>query len=394
MTKVFFPILLLLLLPDLYVMAEERRVDMRPPEGASVAINPMDVDIDEYINKIQLPPGFEISIYARDIEARSMSLGPDGIVFVGTRFGRNREIIGKVYAVIDSNGDNQADQIITIAEGLNVPNGVAYRDGDLYVAEIDRVLRYDNIVENLHNPPAPVVVRDDFPEDIHHGWKFIRFGPDDMLYVPVGAPCNVCETDDTYSVITRMHADGTGREVFARGVRNTVGFDWHPVTGELWFTDNGRDLWGDDRPPEEINHAPVPGLHFGFPYRHGRDLVDDEFPADLPDDYFTPPAYEMQAHTAGLGMRFYTGKAFPERYKSRMLVAYRGSWNRTVPVGYNVAVINVENNKAVDHDYLATGWLIDEHFWGRPVDVEILPDGSVLVSDDFANCIYRISYKG
>jgi len=394
MMKMIVTMTLLSVLSLSGVSAQERRVEMRPPEGAAVAINPMRVDIDEYVNRITLPPGFEISVYARGIEARSMSRGPDGIVFVGTRFTPDRQVIGKVYAVLDNNGDYRADQIITIAEGLNVPNGVAYRDGDLYVAEINRVLRYDNIVENLHSPPEPVVIRDDFPEDIHHGWKFIRFGPDGSLYVPVGAPCNVCETADSHGVITRMDPDGANREIFARGIRNTVGFDWHPDTGELWFTDNGRDLWGDDRPPEEINHAPVPGMHFGFPYRYGKGLVDDEFPAGLADDHFTPSAYEMPAHTAGLGVRFYTGSSFPKQYSKQLLVAYHGSWNRSSPAGYNVAVINMENSKVTGHEYLATGWLIDGRFWGRPVDIEILPDGSVLVSDDFANCIYRISYHG
>lgn len=227
------------------------------------------------LDRIKLPQGFGISIYAHNAPgARSMTLSPSGILFVGTR------TEGNVYAVLDTNKDNKADEVITLARGMNMPNGVAVRDGALYVAEINRVLRYDNIEAHLKDPPSPVVVNDGFPSDRHHGWKFIRFGPDGMLYVPVGAPCNVCERDDKrYASIMRMKPDGSGLEVFASGIRNTVGFDWHPDTHELWFTDNGRDMLGDNLPPDELNRAPKKGMHFGFPYCHGKNIPDPEFGA-------------------------------------------------------------------------------------------------------------------
>jgi len=225
------------------------------------------------LNRIKLPPGFEISIYASRIQgARSMALGDKGTLFVGSRSD------GKVYAVVDHNNDNKADEVITVAQRLNSPNGVAFKGETLYVAEIDRILRYEDIEIRLKNPPKPVVVNDSFPKEKHHGWKFIRFGPDGMLYVPVGAPCNVCKSvDNRFATIMRMRPDGTNLEIFSYGVRNTVGFDWHPVMKELWFTDNGRDWMGDDRPPDELNHAPTIGMNFGFPYCHGKTIKDPRF---------------------------------------------------------------------------------------------------------------------
>jgi len=366
------------------------------PAGSGVAINPISVDVDEYLGNISLPPGFRISVYARGVDgARSMALGPEGTLFVGTRFNANREAVGKVYAIRDEDGDSVAEKVTTIAEGLNMPNGVAIHNGDLYVAEVNRIIRFDDIEKKLDNPPAPVVITDDYPDDFMHGWKFIRFGPDNKLYVPVGAPCNTCEPDSNHGVITRIDADGKNRETFAMGIRNTVGFDWHPDTDELWFTDNGRDMWGDDKPPEELNHAPRPGMHFGYPYRFGKTLVDDQFETDLKDSDFTPAALELPAHNAAIGMRFYTGNSFPDDYSHQALIALHGSWNRAVPDGYRVIVAKFKDNKAVTYEDFASGWLTDEKkFWGRPVDIEILPDGSILVSDDHANCIYRISYEG
>ncbi|MFC1716373.1 PQQ-dependent sugar dehydrogenase [Candidatus Poribacteria bacterium] len=345
---------------------------------------------DPPVDRIKLPPGFEIDVYAADVpNARSMTLSPDGTLFVGSRSG------GRVYAVLDKDRDNKADEVITIDQGLNDPNGVAIRDGSLYVAEISRVLRYDNIEANLNNPPAPVVVNDTFPGDEHHGWKFIRFGPDGMLYVPVGAPCNVCERKDNerYASITRMQPDGTGLEVFAHGIRNTVGFDWHPVTGELWFTDNGRDLLGDDVPPDELNHAPDPGMHFGFPFCHGGDVSDPVFGQNRECNEFTPPAMKLGPHVAALGMRFYTGSMFPGEYTNQIFIAEHGSWNRTIPIGYRVTLVRLENNKAVSYETFAEGWLQGGSAWGRPVDVLVIPDGALLVSDDRIGAIYRISYN-
>lgn len=363
-------------------------------QNAVRASNPFKADPKEYISKINLPDGFKIEVYADSVEgARSMSLSPSGILYVGT-FRARGSVPGKVYAVVDKNNDNKADEVLTLASDLFIPNGVAFKDGDLYIAEINRILKLENIESRLNNPPDPVVVNDQYPDKTHHGWKFIRFGPDGKLYVPVGAPCNICEPEEEiFGTITRIDPKGSGREIFAKGIRNTVGFDWHPETKELWFTDNGRDNWGDDRPPEELNHAPKAGLHFGFPYRYGEALVDTSFKTTMKNSDFQPAALEMAAHTAALGMRFYTGKMFPFEYRNKIFVAQHGSWNRSKPDGYRVVVVTLENNKAVKVDHFADGWLLEDKYWGRPVDVEILHDGSLLVSDDFASCIYRISYK-
>jgi len=338
---------------------------------------------------ITLPPGFTIRLYADNVpNARSMTLSPSGTLFVGSR------TAGNVYAVVDRNHDNQADEVITLAQGLNMPNGVAFRDGALYVAEISRLLRFDDIEARLHNPPQPVVVNERFPGDRHHGWKFIRFGPDGWLYVPVGAPCNVCERrDKRYASILRLHPDGTGLEVFAHGVRNTVGFDWHPHTQELWFTDNGRDMLGDNTPPDELNRAPQSGLHFGFPYCHGGDIADPEFGKERSCETFTPPAQKLGPHVAALGMRFYTGSMFPAPYREQIFIAEHGSWNRTEPIGYRLTQVRLENNRATGYEVFAQGWLQNGKAWGRPADIQVMPDGALLVSDDQAGVIYRISYQ-
>jgi len=341
------------------------------------------------LDKIKLPSGFEIGLYASPVpNARSMTLSPHGTLFVGTREA------GKVYAVLDTDNDQKADEVIPLAQGLNMPNGVAFRDGALYVAEVNRVLRYDNIEAQLRNPPTPVVINDNFPSDRHHGWKFIGFGPDGRLYVPVGAPCNVCEREDArYATILRMQPDGTGLEVFAHGVRNSVGFDWHPETRELWFTDNGRDMLGDNVPPDELNYAPQKGLHFGFPYVYGKNIPDPEFGKKRPTEGFTPPAIELGPHVAALGMRFYTGTLFPNEYHHQIFIAEHGSWNRSTPIGYRVTLVRLEGNRAVQYQVFAEGWLQGDRAWGRPVDVLVMPDGALLVSDDQADVIYRIHYK-
>jgi glucose/arabinose dehydrogenase len=341
------------------------------------------------LEKIRLPPGFEITLYAEDVpDARSMALSPNGTLFVGSRGA------GSVYAIQDRDRDGRADAVFVLARGLNTPNGVAFRDGALYVAEVNRVLRYDAIETRLRSPTAPVVIADGFPRERHHGWKFIRFGPDGMLYVPVGAPCNVCErADPRYATIMRVRPDGTGLEVSARGVRNSVGFDWHPDTRELWFTDNGRDWLGDDRPPDELNHAPRNGLHFGFPYCHGKAIRDPDFGARHRCEEFIPPAMELGPHVAALGMRFYSGGMFPPEYRSQIFIAEHGSWNRSVPIGYRVTLVRLDRNRAVSYEVFAEGWLERGRAWGRPVDVLVMPNGALLVSDDHAGVIYRISYK-
>jgi glucose/arabinose dehydrogenase len=365
------------------------------PEQVTAAVNPMKVDIHEFMSRIRLPEGFHIAVYAEGVAgARSMTLSKEGTLYVGTFGEFGQKPVGKVYALRDEDGDGQAERVITVARGLNYPNGVAMHDGDLYVAEISRILRFDDIDRNLDAPPAPVVVNDKLPTEYHHGWKNIEFGPDGKLYVPVGAPCNTCVPDDRHAGIFRMNPDGSELEAFARGIRNSVGMAWHPVTKELWFTDNGRDLWGDDRPPEELNHAPVAGLHFGFPYRYGKHLVDTTYPTTMSDADFTPAAVEFPAHNAMLGLRFYTGDMFPARYRGQLFIASHGSWNRGRPDGYRVTLVHFEDNAATGYEQFATGWLVGEKFWGRPVDVEMLDDGSLVVSDDFNGCIYRISYDG
>lgn len=340
--------------------------------------------------EITLPPGFSIAVYAEVPAARSLSLGRDGTVFVGTRKD------DKVYAVRDRDGDHVGETVQVIASGLDTPNGVAYRDGDLYIAEISRVTKLVGIDTRLDAPPQPVVVRDDFPKDEHHGWKYIAFGPDEKLYVPVGAPCNVCKEDDPrYASIMRMNADGSAPEVFAAGIRNTVGFTWHPKTQQLWFTDNGRDMLADDLPGDELNVAAKPGLHFGFPFCHQGDVVDPEHAAGRRCDEFTPPVQVLGPHVAALGMKFYTGEMFPAAYREQVFIAEHGSWNRTDPLGYRVMLVKLEGDRAVSYEPFAEGWLhSDGQAWGRPVDVLVMPDGALLVSDDLGGKIYRISYTG
>jgi len=340
------------------------------------------------IESIRLPEGFHIGLYAQDVEnARSMTLSPNGTLFVGSR------TAGNVYALVDSDGDKRADRKHVIATGMNMPNGVAFRDGALYVAEVNRVLKFDDIEDNLDEPPAPTVVNDSFPDNRHHGWKFIRFGPDGKLYVPVGAPCNVCERPDPFASITRMEPDGSGLEIVARGVRNSVGFDWHPNTGELWFTDNGRDMLGDDSPPDELNRVQQGGMHFGFPYCHGKDVSDPKFGRKHSCQEFNAPAQELGPHVASLGMRFYTGSMFPEEYRGQIIIAEHGSWNRSKKIGYRLMLVRLNGSQPVSYEVFAEGWKQGEKAWGRPVDVEVMPDGSLLVSDDYAGAIYRISYE-
>lgn len=333
------------------------------------------------LERVQLPQGFRIERLASVPGARSLAVGDRGTLFVGSRSGRS------VHAITPEG------RVLPIGEGLAMPNGVAFRDGALYVAEVSRILRFDRIEERLEAPGKPVVVYDKLPRETHHGWKFIRFGPDGRLYVPIGAPCNVCNRDG-YALLGALDLRTLAFEVYARGIRNTVGFDWHPGTRELWFTDNGRDWLGDDLPGDELNHAPRAGLHFGFPHCHQGDLPDPEFGAGQPCSSFQPPARKLGAHVAALGMRFYTGSQFPQAYRNQVFVAEHGSWNRSRKVGYRVMLARLEGARVVAYEPFAQGWLEGENVTGRPVDLEVLPDGSLAVSDDFSGTVYRIRYVG
>ena len=345
----------------------------------------------DVLKQLHTPDGFTVSIYADNVpNARSLALGDNGIVFVGS----GRE--GKVYAVQDVNNDGVAEQRHIIADNLTMPNGVAFKDEALYVAEISRIIRFDHIVQQLANPPKPVTVYDKFPSDTHHGWKYLRFGPDGKLYTAVGAPCNICKPDkDIYASLVRLNADGSDFEIIAHGIRNTVGFDWQPQTNALFFTDNGRDYLGDDSPPEELNHWSVKGEHFGYPYCHGGEIQDPEFGTDKKCTEFTPPAWKFKAHIAPLGLRFYQGSQFPPEYKNQLFVAQHGSWNRTEPQGYRVVLVKFKQDKPIAEQDFISGWLTQVgDVLGRPVDILTLPDGSLLISDDKLGVIYKVSYQG
>lgn len=352
--------------------------------GLVLAANaPADLQLD----KIELPPGFHIEIYAQDVDnARQMSRGDGGTVFVGSRRA------GKVWALTDADGDQRAETVRLIDKGLRQPSGLEFRGGALYVGAIDRILRYDDIETRLDDPPAPVVVTDDLPDKDHHGWKYLRFGPDGELYIPVGAPCNICD-EKGFAEIRRMNADGSGMEVYATGVRNSVGLAFHPENGQLWFTDNGRDMLGDDLPADELNYAPRPGMNFGFPWCHQGDLPDEEFGKGKDCADYVPPVAKLDPHGAALGLAFYTGDMFPSEYKNRLFITQHGSWNRTEKIGYRVLVLDVQpDGKVLDQRVFAEGWLQGQDAWGRPNDVMVMPDGALLVSDDKAGVVYRISY--
>jgi hypothetical protein len=320
--------------------------------------------------------------------ARMMARGDKGTLFIGTR------VIGKVYAVTDKGGKREHK---VIAEGLQQPNGIAFKNGNLYVISIDKALRFDGIEDKLDAPqPTDISEAIKLPPSTHHNWKFAAVGPDNKLYISIGSPCNVCEVNPgMHGLIRRQNLDGSNIEIVARGVRNSVGFDWHPQTKELWFTDNGRDMMGDDVPPDELNHAPGAGMHFGYPFCHGGDVADPEFGSKRPCSEFAKPAQNFGAHVASLGMRFYTGTMFPAEYRGAIFIAEHGSWNRSKKSGYRVMTAKVDGGKVVEHKVFAEGFLdvATDKAWGRPVDVLQMPDGALLVSDDQAGAIYRISYK-
>ncbi len=347
------------------------------------------LDIDARIRQLEVPPGFTVSIFSAAVpNARQITRSDSGTLFVGSRRA------GTVYALLDHDDDFVADEVYRIANKLNMPSGVAYRDGALYVAEVDRILRFDDIEQRLADPPPPVVLNDDFPSDTHHGWKFIAFGPDGKLYVPVGAPCNICAPKLPYGSIQRLDIDGTDLTTYVQGVRNSVGFAWHPRTEELWFTDNGRDYLGDDAPPCELNRVTKTGQHFGYPYVHGDAILDPKYGRGHSLDEFEAPARALDAHVAPLGMMFYTASQFPEQYHNAIFIAEHGSWNRSRKSGYRVTMVQLdERSNARSYVEFVSGWKQGESVWGRPVDLEQLPDGSILISDDKAGAIYRVSYS-
>jgi glucose/arabinose dehydrogenase len=353
---------------------------------APVAPPPLAAAADKLpTGKLRLPPGFNIEVYASGMaNARSMALGDNGTVFVGTR------LIDKVYAVTSKDGQ-QAVKVL--ASGLYRPNGVAFKDGTLYIAELSKVSKIEKVEDVLDNPPKPTVIYDSLPKDEAHGWKFIAIGPDNKLYVPVGQPGNNVLHDDAHGQIRRINLDGSAAEVVALGVRNTVGFDWHPESKQLYFTDNGRDWMSEDVPEDELNRISKVGEDFGAPYCYQGNIPDTEFGWGRSCSEFTAPVGLMGPHAAALGMRFYTGNMFPAEYKNAIFVARHGSWNRSKKFGGDIAVVKLKEDGTVKSvEPFITGFLDDNKYIGRPVDVLQLKDGSLLVSDDWNGAVYRITY--
>jgi len=345
-------------------------------------------DAQANLSKLNLPAGFKIEVYADVPGARQMALGTNGNIYVGTRG-------NKVYAVVDKNKDHKADQVITMLDDLNVGNGVAMYKGNLYVAEQNRITRYAAPDFDLTLPFKQMreVIYDKLPNKPHHGWRYIAFGPDNKLYVTVGAPCNICETQGIEASIIRMDPDGGNVETFAKGVRNSVGVDFQPDTNVVYFTDNGGDMMGDDVPHDELNAVSKPGQHFGFPFYAGGDALSNDWKNKTPPKDVVFPAAEFQAHSANLGFKFYSGKQFPAEYQGSAIVAQHGSWNRSKPVGYQLMRVKFDAQHRVSgKEVFIDGWLNNGEIWGRPTDVLQMPDGSMLVSDDYNGVIYRVSY--
>ncbi len=340
------------------------------------------------LTKLHVPDGFKVEVYASGVgNARSMRLGDKGTLFVGSR------VLDKVYAVTSENG---VKTVKIIASGLHRPNGVAFHDGSLYVAELSKIWRFDNIEANLDHPPKPVLIYDDLPKDEAHGWKFISIGPDNKLYVPIGSPGNITMPPSTHAQIRRMDLDGKNVEMVATGVRNSVGFDWSPITKDLYFTNNGRDWVSEDIPNDTLHRVSASAKtapNFGFPYCHQGNFTDPEYGWGHSCDEFAKPIALMGPHTATLGMRFYTGSMFPASYKNAIFVARHGSWNRTKKLGGDVVVVKLKDDGSVESvEPFLTGFLENNKYNGRPVDVQQMPDGSLLVSDDWNGAIWRVTY--
>lgn len=339
------------------------------------------------LEQLQLPPGYRIEVAAEAPNARQMTLSPSGILYVGTR----RD--GRVFALQDLDGDQHYETRHTLLSGRQLPNGVAWSNGDLYVAELTRLVRLVDIDRQLDNPPAPETLLKGLPDITHHGWKYLKQGPAGAFYFTLGAPCNVClASDPRFASIMRFDPHTGQASPWVRGVRNSVGFAWHPADGSLWFTDNGRDHLGDDRPDDELNRAEQGGLHFGFPFVHGDGLPDPRFGEGAAAINSEPPVALLGAHVAALGISFYTGNQFPDTPDTTLYMAQHGSWNRSSKVGYRVMRITTRGKEVTSLAPFVTGWLQGESAWGRPVDVLVEPDGDLLISDDKAGVIYRVWY--
>jgi glucose/arabinose dehydrogenase len=375
--------------PDDWFMGDETQEQkgthvlntLPPPTGFTPA------EIEANLKNIKLPPGFKIEVYATDVpSARQLALGDKGTLFSGSFSG------GVVSAIVDQGGKKV---VKTVLKGLKMPTGIAFRDGALYVVDIDKIYKYDDVEANLDHLPEPKVVYDDMPPYLPHGWKYLVFDKDGWLYVPFGPPCNICLPPTSVSQIRHVNPATGLAETVALGVRNSVGGDVDPRTGDYWFSENARDWLGDDIPSDKLNHIARIGEHFGYPYCHQGDIPDPKFAAGHKCSEFSPPAFKLGAHVAPLGMKFYTGDQFPAEYKNTIIIAEHGSWNRHKFQGGRLVRITVDpDGKNAKQDVLAEGWIgADGKYRGRPNDVLVAKDGSLLVADDFANAIYRISYQ-
>jgi glucose/arabinose dehydrogenase len=355
---------------------------------APIAPPPIPTAADKLpIEKLKAPKGFKIELYAAGVgNARTLRQGDKGTVFVGSR------LLDKVYAIVDK---GEKREVKPIYSGLYRPNGLAFKDGVLYIAELSRISKVEKIEDNLDNPPKPVVIYDDLPKEEGHGWKFLTIGPDDKLYFQVGAPCNICMPSPAHAQIRRINLDGSGAEVVARGIRQIVGMDFSPITKQLYFTENSRDWLSEDIPEEKLNRLTQPGKdNFGYPYCHQGNIADQEFGWGHSCDEFTKPIALLGPHTAALGMRFYTGNTFPSEYRNAIFIARHGSWNRTKKIGGDIVVARLSEDGAVKSiEPFITGFIENNNYVGRPADVEFVKDGSMLISDDFNGAVYRVTYS-
>jgi glucose/arabinose dehydrogenase len=355
---------------------------------APIAPPPIPTAADKLpIEKLKAPKGFKIELYAAGVgNARTLRQGDKGTVFVGSR------LLDKVYSIVDK---GEKREVKPIYSGLYRPNGLAFKDGVLYIAELSRISKVEKIEDNLDNPPKPVVIYDDLPKDEAHGWKFLTIGPDDKLYFQVGAPCNICMPSPAHAQIRRINLDGSGAEVVARGIRQIVGMDFSPITKQLYFTENSRDWLSEDIPEDKLNRLTQPGKdNFGYPYCHQGNIADQEFGWGHSCDEFTKPIALLGPHTAALGMRFYTGNTFPSEYRNAIFIARHGSWNRTKKIGGDIVVARLSEDGAVKSiEPFITGFIENNNYVGRPADVEFVKDGSMLISDDFNGAVYRVTYS-